>query len=109
VCCAFSFCWYHHSHLPSDQAWLPENSPCQTLEISEQAPEEISGVGKKKERTESRPTASVLASSSSGSTGLVRSLGHAAALLASVVCTAPASPTPAVTGCALSGGPTLPL
>ena len=96
VCCAFSFCWYHHSHLPADQAWLPENSSCQMLEKLEQAPEKISEVGKKKKRTDGRPTTSVLAPNSTRGESLVGTVGYAAAILACVVHTAPTSSTSAI-------------
>ena len=97
VCCAFSFCWYHHSHLPADQAWLPENSSCQTLEQSEQTPEGISGVGGKKKRASNRSTSPFLAPSPAGGQSLVGTMDHAAALLACLVYTAPTSSTSAIT------------
>jgi SRSO17 transposase len=97
VCCAFSFCWYHHSHFPADQAWLPENASCQTLEQSEQAPEGISGVGKKKKRASSRSTPPLLAPSPARGQSLAGTMDHAAALLAGLVYTAPTSSTSAIT------------
>jgi DDE superfamily endonuclease len=97
VCCAFSFCWYHHSHLPADPAWLPDNSSCQMLARAQQAPEDVSGTGKKNERTDERSTTALLASSSARGQSLVGTMGHAAAVLAGVVCAPPTSPTSAIT------------
>src|SRR6266704_1817332 len=48
VCCAFSFCCYHHSHCSTDDAWLPEPSGCQITEQQEQVPQQTWGAGKKK-------------------------------------------------------------
>ena len=109
VCCAFSFCWYHHSHLPTHQAWLPENSSCQMETSSEQAPQRISEVGKKNKQVGGGSTPSVLAPSAPRGESLVGAVGHAAAILACVVSTTPTSSTSAVTGCALFGNATLPL
>jgi SRSO17 transposase len=97
VCCAFSFCWYHHSHLPSDQAWLPDTTSCQLVGKPEQAREEISGAGEKNKRAHGRATTSLLAPSSQRGESLVGTMGHAAAVLAGVVWTAPTSPTAAIT------------
>jgi len=63
VCCAFSFCWYHHSHCSTDDAWLPEPSGCQITEQEEQVPQQTWGAGKKNERTDARSTAAFLAKS----------------------------------------------
>ena len=48
VCCAFSFCWYHHSHSITDHAWLPGLSGCQMTGQQEQVPELERGTGEKK-------------------------------------------------------------
>jgi len=97
VCCAFSFCWYHHSYSPIDQIQLPESGWCQTTSQQEQAPEIFSGGGEKNERLRGRSTPSLLAKSPAKGESLVGTMGHAAALLASLVRTAPSSCASAVT------------
>ena len=97
VCCAFSFCWYHHSHSLTDQIQLPESGWCQTTSQQEQAPEDIPAGGKKNERLPGRSTTSLLAKSPAKGESLVGTMGHAAALLAGVVRTAPTSCASAVT------------
>jgi SRSO17 transposase len=97
VCCAFSFCWYHHSHSLTDQLQLPESGWCQTTSQQEQAPEDISAGGKKNERLCGRSTPSLLAKSPAKGESLVGTMGHAAALLAGLVRTAPSSCASAVT------------
>jgi SRSO17 transposase len=97
VCCAFSFCWYHHSHSLTDQIRLPESGWCQTTSQQEQAPEDISAGGGKNERLRGRSTTSLLAKSPAKGESLVGTMGHAAALLAGLVRTAPTSCASAVT------------
>jgi len=45
VCCAFSFCWYYHSHHTGDQTWLPEDD--QMAESQEQVSAQSSNVEEK--------------------------------------------------------------
>src|SRR6266480_5870832 len=71
VCCAFSFCWYHHSHSPPDHVWLPESSECQMIQQEEQVPQRDWGAGEKKERTHPRSTAPLLAKSPAKGESLV--------------------------------------
>ena len=97
VCCAFSFCWYHHSHCSTDDAWLPEHSGCQITEQEEQVPQQTWGAGKKNERADARSTAAFLAASTARGKSLVGTLDPAAALLAGVVHTAPTSSASAIT------------
>ena len=97
VCCAFSFCWYHHSHCSTDDAWLPEHSGCQITEQEEQVPQQTWGAGKKNERADARSTAAFLAKSTARGQSLVGTLDPAAALLAGVVHTAPTSSASAIT------------
>jgi SRSO17 transposase len=97
VCCAFSFCWYHHSHSPTDQLRLPESSWCQTASQQEQAPEGISGDGKKNERLRDRSASSLLASCTARGESLAGTMHHAAALLEGLVHTAPTSCASAIT------------
>jgi len=91
VCCAFSFCWYHHSHSLTDQIQLPESSWCQTASPQEQAPETISAIGKKNERLRAPAATSLLAPGAARGESLAGTMGHATALLAGLVRTAPSS------------------
>ena len=97
VCCAFSFCWYHHSHSLTDQIRLPESSWCQTASQQEQPPEGISGVGKKNELLRGRSAPSLLAQRAPRGESLVGAVDSAAALLAGLVRTAPTFSASAVT------------
>lgn len=92
VCCAFSFCWYHFSHSPDAQTWLPEQSHCQMAERQEQAPVQSLGVGKKNRRANNPSTATLVAQSATRCESLVGAVDSAAALLARLVCAAPSSP-----------------
>jgi hypothetical protein len=91
VCCAFSFCWYHHSHgagetapFVGDGAEQPADSPPSTQEA---------GRGENQDRTV-LPTTGVLAGGAATGAGVAGAVDHAAALLARVVESAPA-PGPA--------------
>ena len=97
VCCAFSFCWYHHNHSLTDQLQLPESGWCQTASQQEQPPEIRSGVGEKNERLRGQSAPSLLAKSPTRGESLVGAMASAAALLAGLVCTAPTSCSSAVT------------
>jgi hypothetical protein len=92
VCCAFSFCWYHHSHssgkpapFVGDGAEQPAESPTSDQEA---------GRGENQGQT-GMPTTRVLAGGAPGGARLVGALDHAVALLARVVEGAPAAGTPA--------------
>jgi len=97
VCCAFSFCWYHHSHSLTDQIQLPESGWCQTAGQPEQPPEPISAGGEKNERLRGQSAPSLLAKSPTRGESLVGAVDSAAALLAGLVRTAPAFSPSAVT------------
>jgi SRSO17 transposase len=91
VCCAFSFCWYHVSHLAT------RTMPAAT-ELSEPlgvpntgVPADGAGTGEKNRRGKRSATADVLAESAAGGTWVVGAVDHAATLLAWLVSTAPAS------------------
>jgi SRSO17 transposase len=90
VCCAFSFCWYHASHSCS-------NAPDEPQEMSEpevcpqsSVPAHAVGTGKKNLPGKQATTPHVLANGTTSGTRMAGTLDHAAALLASVVRTAPA-------------------
>jgi hypothetical protein len=84
VCCAFSFCWYHHSRSAESG-----NGPVETEPVADAA----RGGGKKQQR-ESAPAAPLLASGPPGGAGLAGALDHAVALLEWVVDGAPTSTAP---------------
>ena len=84
VCCAFSFCWYHHSRSAESG-----NGPVETDPVADEA----RGGGKKQQR-DSPPAASLLASSPPGGAGLAGAVDHAMALLERVVERAPTSTAP---------------
>jgi hypothetical protein len=84
VCCAFSFCWYHHSRSAGSG-----HVPVATEPVADEA----RGGGKKQQR-ESAPAASLLASGPPGGAGLAGALDHAVALLERVGAGAPTSTAP---------------
>jgi hypothetical protein len=91
VCCAFSFCWYHHGHssgetapLVGDGAEQPAKSP---------ASDQGAGRGENQDQTVLPPTG-LLAGGTPAGAGVAGALDHAVALLARVVESAPA-PGPA--------------
>jgi hypothetical protein len=78
VCCAFSFCWWHHSRAP------------------EAAPVPAAGRGENGRRgTARRAAGGVLAGGAAGGAGLAGAVDHALALLAGLVGAAPAARPPA--------------
>jgi SRSO17 transposase len=91
VCCAFSFCWYHHNHSSMDQAWLPEQAGCPMTELQERLPQLEQRAGEKNQRAGARSTPALLAKSSAKGESLAGTLDPAAALLARLVYTAPTS------------------
>jgi hypothetical protein len=94
VCCAFSFCWYHASHPgPSRTAVeLEEVEP--ELPSCTNVPAHEVGTRGKNQRGNTSTTTGVLASSLASGTRMVGAVDHAAALLASMVRTAPTSVAP---------------
>jgi hypothetical protein len=91
VCCAFSLCWYHASH-PSSRTTeepLEGSDPEACLPTSGAA--DGAAPGKKNQRGSRSTTTCVLASSTPSGARMAGALDHAAALLASVVRTAPTS------------------
>lgn len=91
VCCAFSFCWYHHSHPGACTAPAAiEGSEVGETQASH-VPVATAGTGKKNQRANTGATTGVLASGSALGARLAGTLDHAAALLERVVATAPTS------------------
>jgi len=91
VCCAFSFCWYHTSHLA--QSTMQAQPQASEVEVSPPppAPDAEAETGKKN-RHRSRNTATpLLANSTTSGTRLAGALDHAQALLERVVRAAPTS------------------
>jgi len=95
VCCAFSFCWYHQAHaaVAEPHAAAPEQASAALAEPHEIPPEER--IGGKKGARKGRTASAHLAASVTSRPRLARTLGLAQTLLASVVSTAPTTPTPA--------------
>lgn len=89
VCCAFSFCWYHHAHAPAGGE--PLTVPSQP---SPQVPQRQRAEGKKGAR-DGRKAAGFLVQSPEGRPWMARTLGLAPAILAGVVAAAPTPPAPA--------------
>jgi SRSO17 transposase len=91
VCCAFSFCWFHASHLAASTGQ-------QALEFSEPsavspesvAPDEVAA-GKKNQREKRGSSTRILASGAAGGPRVVGTLHHAQTLLERLVATAPTS------------------
>jgi len=83
VCCAFSFCWYHHSRSAESG-----NHPAQANPVAD----ETTGRGENGEHAPVSTTA-LLAGGAAGRPGVARALDHALALLAGVVEEAPTTTT----------------
>jgi hypothetical protein len=95
VCCAFSFCWYHHAHTPAAE---PLTASVQRAPTTQQELEEPTGEQRAEEKKGTRnvsTTTSVLAQSLTRSQSVARTLGLAPAILAGVVATTPTPPAPA--------------
>jgi SRSO17 transposase len=94
VCCAFSFCWYHHAHTPAAE---PLTASVQRAPTPQQKPEEPTGEQRAEEKKGARnvrTTTGDLAQSLTCGQSLARTLGLAPAVLAGVVAAAPTSPAP---------------
>ena len=94
VCCAFSFCWYHVSHPlpPMREASFP--LPQSELSSDSGAPGERTRMGGKNQRGTNHATSRLLAKSTEHGSRMAGAVDHAAALVASVVRTAPTGPAP---------------
>jgi hypothetical protein len=91
VWCAFSFCWYHASH-PTAFATQEAKAPAEPeVPLPSSVPAEAAGTGEKNQQGIRSAATGVLAQSAASSTRMVGALDHAAALLAWLVSTAPAS------------------
>ncbi len=82
VCCAFSFCWYNQSCLPSAEVLLPDDGQPAEPGDTNPATEKVAGRGENQ-------TSGVVASRVAGGAGLVRPLDNAVALLERLVRAAP--------------------
>lgn len=85
VCCAFSFCWYHHSRSPESDV-----HPALTDPVADQT----TGRGGNGERGSPSP-AGVLTSSATRGAGVAGAVDHALAVLDRVVESAPTGNTAA--------------
>jgi hypothetical protein len=84
VCCAFSFCWYHHS-----RSMESGNHPAQADPVAA----ETTGRGENGAHA-AAAAAGILASGAAGGPGMVGTVDHALALLDRMVESAPTSTTP---------------
>jgi SRSO17 transposase len=89
VCCAFSFCWYHASHLQA--LTRPEAKAPSELERPPQpgSPASSTGPGEKNQRGPTYAATALVAEGAAGGARMVGALDHAQALLERVVVTAP--------------------
>lgn len=86
VCCAFSFCWYNHSHSPGTQA-LPDNDGQPAVpRDTDPAASSVAGRGENQAH-------SVVADGVEGGPSLAGALDNATAILACVVGVACAAPS----------------
>lgn len=93
VCCAFSFCWYHQAHPPSEEPQAVGTSQASTTQSVSTAPSQEKRPGGKKGGRRLRPSSDLLAQSPACRESLVGALGLAPAVLAGLV--PPSSTTPA--------------
>jgi hypothetical protein len=87
VCCAFSFCWWHHSQAAGRNAVLDRVHVGKPAE--QPVPNEV--VRKKKQRPITAATAGILAGGAQTGAGVAGAMEHALALLERVVARAPAA------------------
>jgi SRSO17 transposase len=91
VCCAFSFCWYHASHMAESTVHEPVEASEPSGAPQSDGPAASGGAGEKKQRSTSDSSTALLAQSAAGGTRVAGAMDHAAALLAWLVATAPTS------------------
>jgi SRSO17 transposase len=91
VCCAFSFCWYHASHMAESTAHEPVEASEPSGAPPSEGPAPSAGAGEKKQRSTSDSSTDLLAESVAGGPRVAGAMDHAAALLARLVATAPTS------------------
>jgi len=91
VCCAFSFCWYHASHLGENTAPAEPQESSPAVSPPTSTPGAAAGTGKKNQHTTSSAASGVLAKRPASRQGVVGAVDHAQALLEWVVGTAPTS------------------
>jgi len=92
VCCAFCFCWYYVSHLPSsttDERQRP-SEPEKLPDVQAAA----TGTREKNQRGKKQAATAVMAEGTASGTRLVGAVDHAATLLAGVVRSAPTTLAP---------------
>jgi SRSO17 transposase len=91
VCCAFSFCWFHASHLSASTAPKTlEPSEPSTLSPADVATDEVA-TGEKNQRGKRGSSTAILASGATRGTRMAGTLHHAQTLLERLVTTAPTS------------------
>jgi hypothetical protein len=95
VCCAFSFCWWHHSQAAAGAAL---RAPVQVGQPAAQPAARAGVEEKKKPRRSTTAAADLLARGAAPSTGVAGTVDHALALLAGVVHAAPTAGTAGTAG-----------
>jgi SRSO17 transposase len=93
VCCAFSFCWHNQGHPPGAETPPPDGGQPAAPTTAAPATDEVAGRGGNTHRDRAPGTTGELADGAAGGQGVVGAVGHAAAILDSLVGQAPAAPT----------------
>jgi SRSO17 transposase len=88
VCCAFTFCWWHTSDVPVANA---SSALAPAAQLTTTQTTSATGERKKKQRGERAAANRSVARGVAPGAGVVGALGHAGAILARVVATAPAA------------------
>ena len=90
VCCAFAFCWYHHSQ----QSSVPARAPALRAEHGDPAPAATAeaGRGENQRQAAAAETPAILAGGPASGARVAGAVDHAVALLARVVGAAPTTP-----------------
>jgi len=92
ACCAFSFCWYHHSHATGDAVSMVDGAEAPPQCPASSTTDEVVGREKNQHRP-GRPATRVVAGCAPSGSELAGALDHAVALLARVVRSAPTGGT----------------
>jgi hypothetical protein len=91
VCCAFSFCWYHASHLEAFTMQEAREPAEPQVPPQPSVPARAPGTGEKNQRGKRDAATDVLAQGEAFGARVVGAVDYAAALLERLVATAPAS------------------
>src|SRR5260370_9173581 len=97
VCCGFSFCWYHASHPFSSTTEDAREASEPPASHELEAAVDVTTTGEKNQSRNTISSTCVLAGGAAGRARAVAALDHAAALLASLVRSAPTTSSPLLT------------